>query len=137
MNKDFIKWLALNIALPISPLGLRMFVSYMGQVNLKVVDMPEFLLSSITICIIALNINSSDRYGIVEQGLLYLFRGIIILDLIVLTMRYCNIANKNSDNFAIISIIITALLVPIYKIYYMNKKNSNIVSLNEGIRREE
>ncbi|MBU3107569.1 hypothetical protein [Clostridium gasigenes] len=135
MNKDFMRWIILNIILPIAPIGLRMFISYMGQVNLKVFEMPELLFSSITISIIALNINTSNKYGIVEQGLLYLFKGIIILDLVVLTMMYCNIANRNSDYFAIVSMVITVLLAPIYKIYYMNKDNNNTVNLNVEIRR--
>lgn len=121
MNK-YIRWILINIFLPLTPFLIRIFVTIMDNSNkLNITDilkLPELLFFSIYLCIINLNINFDGVKGIFES-FLRLFIGILlVLDCIVLGMIYSENIGNNMFPYSIIASIFPMFIAPIYKFKY-------------------
>lgn len=127
----FSRWVGINIILPLTPFFLRSFISFFGREQINILEMPDLLFFSIFTCITALNINMDDEKKNFEKIIRLFFIIIGALDLIILSMLYSKNAGQDCIKFSIASAIITAVITPIYKLYYMKRKE---VHKNEIVR---
>ena len=127
---NFIKWLLMNLLLPLSPILLKLFILFVGpqgvQTFLKIVEMPELVFYSICTCIIALNINLNGNKKLFETLMRLFLFVVLILDFVVLGMMYLQNTGPNALHYSIIAALIPALIAPIYKYIYSSSQDGEV-----------
>jgi hypothetical protein len=125
----YLRWMLINLCLPLSPFALRVFMIFMGKNQnfsfSRIAELPEILFYSIFVCVITLNINLDAHKKRFESLLRLFLQLIIVLDVIVLGMIYSNNFGPNTLVFSIVAAIIPALIAPIYKFYYLDNKEES------------
>jgi uncharacterized membrane protein len=125
---QYIKWILLNIALPLLPFLIKIYILVVGKegiINIETIfELPEIIFYSIYICIINLNINFSGEKGIYEFFLRIFFYTIIFMDSINLGMIYSNNSGSNMYISSIIFTLVPMLIAPIYKFFFIRLERS-------------
>jgi len=116
------RWVGMNIFLPLTPLFLRVYITFLGKNKINVLEAPELLFFAIFTCITALNINADGKKSGFESFLRVFLIIIAVLDLITFAMIYSNNAGKGCTAFSIVSAVITMIIAPAYKLYDMKQK---------------
>ena len=101
MEKDgeisaYILWVILNIILPISPLLLKLAISFFGTdevLKTSIFDSVELVFYNLFICITILNM-LSEKDSQIEYILKFIFILICIIDLLVLFLIYTGTGNE-------------------------------------------
>ena len=124
---NYTRWILINILLPLSPFGLRLFLIYIsGNQKLTfstIAEIPEILFYSIFTCVVILNINMNHKKNGFEQFVRIFILIILVLDFITLGMVYNNNYGINTFVFSIVASIIPAIIAIVYRFVY--KKTSN------------
>src|ERR1035438_5344014 len=91
---NYTRWILINIVLPLSPFGLRLFLISVGgnhQLTFSTIaEIPEILFYSIFVCVVILNINMDHLKNTFEQIIRIFIQVILVLDFITLGMVYNN-----------------------------------------------
>lgn len=121
-NKRYIRWVAVNILLPLSPFIVRMFVSFVGRSHVRAFDgqsdLPEIVFFSVFVCIANLNINLNGRKGYFESTIRFVISAILMFDCILLGMIYSNNVGKATLAYTLFAAIAPAIIAPFYKFTY-------------------
>ena len=121
MEKDgeisaYILWVILNIILPISPLLLKLAISFFGTdevLKTSIFDSVELVFYNLFICITILNM-LSEKDSQIEYILKFIFILICIIDLLVLFLIYTGTGNEKCKGYA----VFLSVLVPIFALIY-------------------
>lgn len=118
VNK-FITWMAINILLPILPVAIKWGISLFAdgnKISVTILDSVELLYYNLFIDVIFLNIaKNKENLTIIETILQFVFYAIIILDLVLITINYVNLASKRCATIAIILSIVVPIVVSVYQ----------------------
>lgn len=124
---DYSRWILINIFLPLSPFGLRLFIIFIETKTRisfsQIAQIPELLFFSVFLCVVTLNINLNGNKRRFESFLRLLIFIILILDFITLAMIYSNNFGSNTFLYSVVSSIIPAIIAPIYKFKYLDDHN--------------
>lgn len=127
---NYTRWILINLLLPLSPFGLRLFLMYVGgnrQLTFSsIAEIPEILFYSIFTCVVILNINLNHKNNGFEEFIRFFILIILVLDFITLGMVYNNNYGTNTLIYSIIASIIPAIIAVVYKFIY---KKSSIVDI--------
>ena len=125
----FSQWILINILLPLSPFGLRLFIVFIETKTKftfsKIAQTPELLFYSVFLCVVTLNINLNGHRRKFESFLRLFIQIILILDFITLAMIYSNNFGSNTFLYSVVSSIIPAIIAPIYKFKYLDGNDEN------------
>jgi hypothetical protein len=121
------RWILINIFLPLSPFGLRLFIIFIEtktQISFsQIAQIPELLFFSVFLCVVSLNINLNGTKKKFESFLRLFILVILVLDFITLAMIYSNNFGSNIFLFSVVSSIIPAIIAPIYKFIYLSNQD--------------
>lgn len=112
----YIIWCILNLVIPLSPLALKITISFFGSAEILKVDIfdsVELVFYNLFICITILNM-LSGKESCIEIILKYAFITICLVDLVVLFLIYTNAANDRCRQYA----KILTFLVPVFALVY-------------------
>lgn len=117
---EYIKWVFINIVLPVSPVLLKAVIAYFGKgeiLKVSIFDSVELLYYNLFVSITFINILRKKSSITVGDCILhYTFGGICIVDLIVITLIYIGMASSRCTAFAGLLSISVPIFVSVY--YY-------------------
>ena len=124
---NYLSWLLINILLPLSPFGLRLFLIFIGDDKKltfsSIAEIPEILFYSIFLCVISLNINMNRKKKGFEQFVRIFLIVILVLDFITLGMVYNNNYGANTFIYSIVASVMPASIAIVYKFIFNQPKN--------------
>lgn len=127
---NYTRWILINILLPLSPFGLRLFVIYIGGNHRlsfsTIAEIPEILFYSIFTCVVIMNINMNHKKNGFEQFIRIFILIILVLDFITLGMVYNNNYGINTFMYSIIASVIPAIIAIVYKFIYKKSTISGV-----------
>lgn len=119
-KKKYVEWIMLNLILPLAPVVIKCAISVLGQdgiLKASIIDSVELIYYNLFICIIFLNIvDRKKKIKLVEVFLSYVFKGICIVDLIMIILIYLEMQSIGVGIMAVVLTIIIPVFVAIY--YY-------------------
>lgn len=118
MNSE-LRWILINLALPLSPFALRVFIDLMGPHGSisfsRIAELPELLFYSVFVCISILNLNlESDRTTFESVIRLFLFI-LLVLDFVTLGLIYGAKIGPHTWKFTLFAAVLPAVIAPFYR----------------------
>jgi hypothetical protein len=124
---SYLSWLLINILLPLSPFGLRLFLLIIGDDRKltfsTIAEIPEIIFYSIFLCVISLNINLNKKKKAFEQFVRIFLTIILVLDFITLGMVYNNNYGIKTFIYSIVASVIPASIAVVYKFIFKSDGN--------------
>jgi hypothetical protein len=119
---NYLRWLFINMIIPLSPLMIRIFVFIFGNKqsisSIRIIDLPELIFYSIFLCIVNLNTNTEGPKNNFEMLIRFFMYLLIVFDSLILGMIYSNNFGDNIQSFIIFSVAFPFITTPIYKFFY-------------------
>lgn len=117
--KNYISWIMINIALPISPVLIKLTIAIFAdntKISVAILDSVELLYYNLFICVIFLNLSGrNETVNLIEYFLKYIFILVAMLDLILIFLNYSKLASHRCSVVAIILSILVPIVVSIYQ----------------------
>jgi hypothetical protein len=89
--------------------------------KIKIFETPDLLYCSITVCVVALNINIEGKKKGFENFVRLILMGVGVVDVFMLGMIYSGNAGVNSTTFSIVSASVPILIAPFYQLYIVKR----------------
>jgi hypothetical protein len=125
---NWINWSVLNIIVPIAPFILKSLIVWTGKgpsvSKIKIFETPELLYCSITVCIVALNINYDGQKKYFEELIRKFLGFITIADCIMLAVIYTGNEGANSIIFSIAFAVIPIIIAYTYQLNVLKSNHT-------------
>lgn len=122
-----LRWVLINLVLPLSPFALRLFMDFVGPKGTpnwsSIAELPELLFYSIFVCVAILNINLDGHRTNFESILRLFLLVLLVLDFVVLASIYRGAFGPHVWKFTVAAAIVPLVMAPFYRKVYKIERN--------------